>query len=109
MKMVVSIEEFRKIDIRIGKVISVEEIPGSEKLYKLTVDFGSEKRQAVSGLKGYYTADDLLNKKFAFVFNLEHKKFMGVESECMILAAEDGDKIALLVPDKDVSVGSKVV
>jgi len=106
--MVVSFEQFKQLDLRIGKVIKVEDIPGSDKLYKLIVDFGSEKRQAVAGLKKFYKPEELEGKKFVFVTNLEHKKLLGVESECMVLAAESGNVIALLQADKDVPEGSKI-
>ncbi|MEM0480884.1 MAG: methionine--tRNA ligase subunit beta [Candidatus Aenigmatarchaeota archaeon] len=102
----ITFEEFKKIEMKVGKIVDVQEIKGSDKLYKLIVDFGNEKRQAISGIKQYYKKEELLNKKFVFVTNLERKKFFGEESQCMILAAEDNGKIALIVPDKDVKEGS---
>ncbi|OYT42811.1 MAG: methionine--tRNA ligase [Candidatus Aenigmarchaeota archaeon ex4484_224] len=106
----ISIDEFRKIEMKVGKVLEVEEIPGSKNLYKLIVDFGNEKRQVISGLKKYYKPEDLKNKKFVFVTNLERKKFMGYESQAMILAAEDSKgNVILIVPEKDVEVGSKIL
>lgn len=105
----VPFEEFQKLDIRIGKVISVEDIPGSQNLIKLNVDFGKEKRQAVAGLKRYYKPEHFIGKEFVFVMNLERRKFMGVESQCMILAAEDSKgNIVLIQPEKEIEVGSKV-
>ena len=96
--------------MKVGKVLEVEEIPGSKNLYKLIVDFGNEKRQVISGLKKYYKPEDLKNKKFVFVTNLERKKFMGYESQAMILAAEDSKgNVILIVPEKDVEVGSKIL
>jgi len=106
--MEVSYEDFAKLEIRVGKIIKVEEIPNSNKLLKLIVDFGNEKKIAVAGIKQQYKIEDLLNKKFAFVTNLQKKKIMGIESECMILAAEDSDTISLLQPIKDVKEGSKI-
>lgn len=105
----ISFEDFKKLDIRIGKVIRVEEPEGSKTMLKLTVDFGSEQRIAMAGLKNYYKADDFLNKNFVFILNLERKKFLDIESECMILAADDGNgNVILLQPEKDVEIGSKV-
>ena len=102
--------DFKKLDIRVGKVIEAKEIPDSKTLLLLRVDFGKEKRQAVSGIKGIYKPEDLLGKKFVFILNLERKKFMGYESQCMILASEDeSGKISLLCPDKDTEAGSKVL
>lgn len=106
--MAVSYNDFSKIEMRVGRIVKVEEIEGSQKLYKLTVDFGNEKKIAVSGIKQYYKPEDLLEKKFVFVTNLERRKIMGVESECMILAVEDGDKVVLIQPEKNVKEGSKI-
>jgi methionyl-tRNA synthetase len=106
--MEVPYEDFAKLELKIGKIIQVEDIPGSNKLLKLTVDFGDEKRIAVAGIKQQYKPEDLLNKKFVFVTNLQRKKIMGIESQCMILAAEDNGTIALLQPIKDVKEGSKI-
>lgn len=106
--MTVSYEDFSKIEMKVGKVIKVEEIPNSNKLYKLIVDFGNEKRIAVAGIKQQYKPEELVEKKFVFVTNLERRKIMGIESECMILAAEDEKNIALLQPIKDVKEGSKI-
>jgi len=106
--MEVSYEEFAKLELRVGKVIQVEDILESSKLLKLTVDFGNEKRIAVAGIKQQYKPEDLLNKKFVFVTNLQRRKIMGIESQCMILAAEDDGTIALLQPIKDVKEGSKI-
>jgi methionyl-tRNA synthetase len=106
--MEVPYEDFAKLELKIGKVIKVEDIPESTKLLKLTVDFGNEKRIAVAGIKQQYKPEDLLNKKFVFVTNLQRRKIMGIESQCMILAAEDNGTIALLQPIKDVKEGSKI-
>lgn len=106
----ISFKDFQNLDIRIGKVFEVEEIPESKTLIKLQVDFGDEKRQAIAGLKNIFSKKDLLNKKFVFILNLERKKFLGEESQCMILAAEDKNgKIVLLQPAEDIEVGSKVL
>ena len=109
MGMEISFEEFLKLDMRVGRVVEAERIAGSRNLIKMTVDFGFEKRQSVAGLLQYYKPAELLNKKYAFILNLQRRKFMGVESQCMILAAED-DKgnVVLIKPEKDVEVGSKI-
>jgi len=101
--------DFLKLDMRVGKIIKAEQITGSRNLIKMTVDFGSEKRQSVAGLLQYYKTEELMNKKFAFVLNLQRKKFMGVESQCMILAAEDDkDNVILIKPEKDIEIGSRI-
>ncbi len=104
----ITIDDFKKVELKIGRVESVEEIRGSKNLYKLIVDFGNEKRQIVSGIKKYYKPEELKNKKFVFVTNLKHTKIMGEVSEGMILAANDGDKIVLLTIEKDISEGSSI-
>jgi methionine--tRNA ligase beta chain len=107
--MEIPFNDFLKLDMRVGKVVEAKQIPGSRNLIRMVVDFGFEKRQSVAGLLQYYKAEELIDKKYAFVLNLQRRKFMGVESQCMILAAED-DKgnVILLKPEKDIDVGSKI-
>ena len=105
----ISFEDFKKLDIRIGKILDVEEISNSQKLIKLIVDFGNEQRQAVAGIKNYYTEEGLVGKNFVFLTNLEERTMMGVESQCMILAAADeNENVVLLMPEKEIELGSKV-
>ena len=107
--MEISFQEFQKIDTRVGKVLEANQIPGSRNLIRMIVDFGTEKRQAVAGLLQWYKPEDLVGKKYAFVLNLQRRKFMGVESQCMILAAEDNEgNVVCLQPEKDISEGSSV-
>jgi len=107
--MEVSFEDFLRLDMRVGKVVEAEQVPGSRNLIKMIVDFGSEKRQSVAGLLQYYKPEELLDKQYAFVLNLQRRKFMGVESQCMILAAEDTKgNVILIRPEKDVEIGSKI-
>jgi methionine--tRNA ligase beta chain len=107
--MEISFEEFQKLDMRIGKIVEANQIPGSRNLIRMIVDFGTEKRQAVAGLLQWYKPEQLVGKKCAFILNLQRRRFMGVESQCMILAAED-DKgnVVVLQPEKDIEIGSKV-
>jgi len=101
--------EFQKLDMQIGKITEATQIPGSKKLIRITVDFGAEKRQAVAGLLQWYKPEDLVGKKCAFVLNLQRRTLMGVESQCMILAAEDrSGNVVVLQPDRDVAEGSKI-
>lgn len=101
--------EFKKLDMRVGKVVSAEQVPDSRNLIKMIVDFGDEKRQAVAGLLQWYKPEDLVGKKYAFILNLERRKFMGIESQCMILAAEsDEGDVVCLEPGKNIGEGSKI-
>lgn len=109
MQMEISFEEFQKLDMRVGKVLEANQIPGSRNLIRMIVDFGTEKRQAVAGLLQWYKPEDLVDKKYAFILNLQRRKFMGVESQCMILAAEEDEtNIVCLQPEKDIMEGSKI-
>ena len=107
--MEIPFNDFLKLDMRVGKVVEAKQIPGSRNLIRMIVDFGFEKRQSVAGLLQYYKPEELVDKKYAFVLNLQRRKFMGVESQCMILAAE-GDKgnVILIKPEKDIDVGSRI-
>jgi export-related chaperone CsaA len=105
----ITINDFSLIDIRVGKIIEVEDAETKKPMYKIKIDFGSlGVKQAVVGIKFYYSKEELLNKKFVFVVNLEPKKIGNVLSECMILAATEGDKVVVLQPERDVEVGSKI-
>jgi len=104
----VSYEDFAKLDFRIGLVKAAEPVEKSEKLLKLTVDFGTEERQVVSGIRKFYSPGDVVGRKFVFVTNLARRRIMGIESQAMIMAAESDGNIVLLQPEKDIEPGSKV-
>ncbi|MEM3761037.1 MAG: methionine--tRNA ligase subunit beta [Candidatus Bathyarchaeia archaeon] len=107
--MEISFEEFQKLDLRVGKILEANQIPGSRNLIRMIVDFGTEKRQAVAGLLQWYKPENLVGKKCAFILNLQRRKFMGVESQCMILAAEDEKgNVVVLQPEKDIAEGSRI-
>ena len=107
--MTITLDEFRKIEIRIGKVLSAEKIENADKLLKLQVDFGDFKRQIVSGIAESFTPQDLIGKKLPFIVNLEYRKFKGEESQGMILAIDVDDKTVLLEPAGEVPLGTLVV
>jgi methionyl-tRNA synthetase len=108
-KMEITFEEFQKLDLRIGKITEANQIPSSRNLIRLMVDFGTEKRQAVAGLMQWYPPEHLIDKKCLFILNLQKRTVMGVESQCMILAAEDEEgNVTVLQPEKDVAEGSKI-
>jgi methionyl-tRNA synthetase len=104
----IDINEFGKVEIRVGLVVEAENVEKSEKLIRLTVDFGDEKRTIFTGVRGYgYTADDFADKKFLFVTNLEYRKIMGEESQGMILAVDSEDK-PLFISAEGLPLGAKV-
>lgn len=108
-QQIITFDEFAKIDLRIGRIEKAEPVPQSQKLVKLLIDIGSgEKRQAVAGIAQQYDAKQLEGKLVAVVANLQPRKVFGVESQVMILAAEDGGVISILAPERAVKAGSKV-
>jgi methionyl-tRNA synthetase len=95
--------------LKVGQILEVEDIPKAKKLYKLTVDLGEENpRTIVAGIKPYYRPEELKGKKVIVVANLKPKKLMGIESQGMLLAANDGENFSLLTVEKDVKNGTRV-
>lgn len=104
----ITYDDFIKVELKIAKVVEVEEVVGAEKLLKLRIDLGGEKRQIVAGIKKSYQAKDLIDTEIVVVVNLEPRMVMGIESNGMLLAASDDSGPVLLRPDKDVPPGSKI-
>jgi methionyl-tRNA synthetase len=105
----ISLMEFQRLDLRVADIVRAEPVAGSKKLLKLTVRLGKEERTLVAGLQGQYTPEALIGKKVAVVSNLKPARIQGIESQGMILAAEDAEgRIVLLTPDKDIPPGSKI-
>ena len=111
MNSKIIIDDFKKVDMRVGKILSIEKIPNRDKLYKLQVDIGEEKpRQIITGLVPYYSTDELLGKQIIVLANLEPAKFAGGISEGMLLAAESENhsKCVILTVDKEIEVGTRI-
>jgi len=108
---IASFSEWEKIDLRVGKIIEVENIEGADKLYKLDIDIGEEKPRIIcAGIKKYYSKEELEGKKIILFVNLTPRKIRGIESQGMILAAidEENDEVILISPEKNISIGSKI-
>jgi len=105
---IISYDEFKKIDLRVGKVISAEEVRGTDKLLKLEINLGTETRTIVAGVRKHYSAEEILGKKIVIVCNLQPVKLRGIESQGMLLAAVDNNNVVLLTIDKDITEGSKI-
>ncbi len=109
---IVNFSDWEKIDLRVGRIVNVDDIEGADKLYKLTVDLGKEigERTVCAGIKMHYSKEDLAGKKIIVFVNLAPRKLKGIESQGMILAAvsSDENEVVLLSPEKDVDVGSRV-
>ncbi len=108
--MSISISDFAKVEMKVGRIASVEDIPGARKpMYKLTVELGEGvKKQCVAGIKDRYSMEELLGKTIVAVVNLQPKSVAGVMSECMLLAAFNENELSLLSPDKGVAPGTTV-
>ena len=104
----VSYEEFSKLELKVGKVLEVQPHPNADRLYLLKVDLGGEIRQLVAGLKNHYAPEQLAGRQVAVVANLAPAVIRGVESQGMLLAADDGATVAFLSPEKPVREGAKI-
>ncbi len=106
----VKFSDWQKLDLKTAKILEVDNIKGADKLYKILVDLGNEKRTLVAGLKPYYKQEDLVGKSCVVFTNLEPRTLRGIESQGMILAAvdESENKVRLLQPDEDIKLGSKI-
>lgn len=104
----ITIDEFRKLELKIATIIKAEPHPNADRLLVLQVDLGSEERQIVAGIKAHYAPEELVGRQVVVVANLETAKLRGVESQGMLLATSDGDRIVILIPEKKVSPGVKV-
>lgn len=108
-KPVITYEEFSKMDIRTGKILQAERVPKTDKLMKLTIDTGIDKRTVVSGIAVYYSPEQAIGKNVVMLVNLEPKKIKGIESHGMILMAENHDgELVFVIPEKNVGMGSMV-
>ncbi|MFB6180491.1 MAG: methionine--tRNA ligase [Candidatus Nanohalobium sp.] len=105
----VSFEDFTDMDIRTGEIQEVEEHPNADKLYKVKVDVGEAVLQTCAGLRNHYTKEELEGKNVVVLVNLEPTELRGEKSECMMLAAEDNETVALLRPEEEVEKGSEVL
>lgn len=108
-KPTISLDEFKKIDLRVAKVLAAEKVPKSEKLLKLQIEIGPEKRQILAGIAQHYKPEDLVGKSIVVVANLQAAKLMGHESQGMLLAANDANgKVTVVLVGEDVAGGSVV-
>ncbi len=107
---VVLFEDFHKLDLRIAKIVEAIEHPNADRLFLLKIDLGSEQRQLCAGLRGHYTAEQLIGKNIVVVANLAPRKVRGELSQGMLLAAgnEDHSQVILLTTEADIAPGSSV-
>ena len=104
----INIDEFKKVELMVAKILSAENVEGSEKLLKLQVDLGEEKRQIIAGIGKAYNPEDLAGKEIVIVANLEPRSLMGLESQGMVLAANSESGPVLIMPEKEVAPGTEL-
>ncbi len=104
----ISIDDFSKLNLKVGEIIQAEKVPKADKLLKLIVDLGDERRIVVSGIAQYYNPQELVGKKVVLLANLKPRKIFGIESKGMILAARDENGLRLITVDGDISAGAVV-
>jgi methionyl-tRNA synthetase len=108
-KMNISFDEFTKLDIRVGTILSAQKVEKADKLLELQVDLGSETRSIVSGIAEHYSADDVIGKQVSVLTNLEPRKIRGIVSQGMILMAEDSEgKLMFVSPEEAFEAGSEI-
>ncbi|MDY3868439.1 MAG: methionine--tRNA ligase [Pyramidobacter sp.] len=110
----IAIDDFAKVEMRVAQIVSVDSVPKANRLYKLELDLGYEKRTIVSSIKSFYTPEELLGRRIIVIVNLKPAKMCGVMSEGMLLAASSGvhgsadEKLTLVAPAEDIPLGSRV-
>ena len=103
-----TLDDFKKTELRTAKILDVQEISGADRLWRIEIDLGTEKKSVVAGIKKFYSKDELLGKSVVVVANLSPSVIRGVESQGMLLAAKDNDKLTLLTVDKEIPAGSLI-
>ncbi len=104
----ISFDDFKKLEIRIGRILSAEKVKDTDKLLKLEIDLGTEKRQLVAGIAEYYESTQLVGRELPVLVNLEPRRIREIDSKGMILAVDVNGRPVLLNPDKEVPPGSIV-
>ena len=104
----ITIDDFKKIELKVAKILEADRVDGSDKLVKLKVDLGSEQRQIIAGIGNVYTPEILVGKQIIVVANLEPRKLMGLESQGMLLAASDEMGPVLVIPESEVALGASL-
>ena len=104
----ITIEDFRKLELKVAQIKEVSEHPNADRLYVITLDVGEKTRQVVAGIRGSYQKEELIGKQVVLVDNLEPVVLRGVESQGMILAASDESGVSIVSPLKEMKLGSIV-
>jgi methionine--tRNA ligase beta chain len=105
----ITFDDFKKVEIRMGKISAAEKVADADKLLKMQVDFGEFQRQIISGIAESFTPEEMIGKTLPFIINLEYRKFKGEESQGMLMASGVDGKVVLLEPASEVPAGTEVV
>lgn len=104
----VTFEEFKKLDLKVAEIKEVQDHPNADRLYVITIDVGDARKQIVAGIKNFYSRESLLGRQVVVVNNLEPAMVRGVESQAMLLAAQDAEGVCIVSPDRKAAAGSIV-
>jgi len=104
----ITIEDFRKLELKVAEISQVSDHPDADRLYIVTLDLGDKTKQVVAGIRGFYQKEELVGKQVVVVDNLEPAVLRGVESQGMLLAASDDTGIVIISPQRKVKLGSVV-
>ena len=104
----ITVEDFKKLEIRIAKIKDVQDHPNADKLFVIVIDLGDKTKQIVAGIRDSYKKEDLIGRNIVVVDNLEPAMLRGVESQGMLLATRDEKGVSIITPDRDVTTGSIV-
>lgn len=104
----VTFEEFKRLELKVARIKEVQDHPNADKLYVIIIDLGDKTKQIVAGIRGFYQKEDLIGRQVVVVDNLEPAILRGVESQAMLLAAQDESGIAIVSPDRELALGSTV-
>ena len=104
----VSLKNFQELDLRVAEILNAEPHPNADRLYVLKVKVGTEEKQIVAGIRLHYALAELIGKKIVIVNNLEPAAIRGIESSGMLLAANDGEKLTVITPEREIASGAQV-
>jgi len=104
----VTFEEFKRLEIKIAKILEVKDHPNADKLYVMVIDLGEQTKQIVAGIKSSYKKEDLIGRQIVVIDNLEPAVLRGQESQAMLLAAQDEQGVCIIRPEREVKLGSMV-
>ena len=102
----ITFDDFKKLELKVAKIVEVKDHPNADKLYVLIIEVDNSKKQLVAGIKNHYKPEELIDKQIIVINNLEPAVIRGEKSEGMLLAAQDDEKIVILMPEKPVKTGS---